>query len=156
MRLKSVSLCLALCVSASSLLAEPITVLGVNWADKNVFETLGARGYKCRKVEGQGLIPHSRCDDGNKEIIIWERYIQFSCQTYGGCSYKLEEVARFIVDSGIISSLDYEKWADVLWEWDAYCGRGEDGDRICVRSRGSATNIVLEKGSFGAGGMSLD
>ncbi len=141
--------------------AEPITFRGVNMAmqGNDVVDTLKSKNFKCEKKnnnttcytdERYNLFPDYIIKIVTKDYPGPENdRIVFGCNTYRGCSYSFNEVLSSVSKFTGVSMDDFEEFQNELGR----CGRGEDGDKICVMD---SKKVIIFRGSLGGGGMSLD
>ena len=114
------------------------------------------RGYTCINNAN-----HYACYSGNAEIIIGENGIDFSCENFNLCGYKLHEAAGFLnAHFQFPSGIDYNPEISLMLDEDIprYCGRGKAGDILCVRELTFIIpiTVTLRKGSITDGGVSFD
>ena len=148
-----------MCTMINAAYADPISILGidVSMPQKTFSETLSKRGFTC-KVGTKDTVfsagsPYIQCtkdpkfsesevvavfNSASNEIQI----IQILCSATGTCRFPLEEIAKNLVDSINVDSLNYESFRDSS----SYCGKGDDGDKICLLSD---KNIRIERGTYG-------
>ncbi|WP_143742041.1 hypothetical protein [Thiorhodovibrio frisius] len=137
-------------LSASSTSAEPITIFGVNitMTPEKVLTTISERGLQCQPV-----LKMYQCRRPNDISVInlnfqpGRTYINFSCGIFDVCSLGMEKVARQLMqeDTVPVSTMEPTSWG-LYWEAKpAYCGIGEDGDRLCVTDGG----ITIEQFRYG-------
>ena len=155
---KAITLLMLLASTTAS--AAPIQLSGINisMAVEQQKETLTKLGFICNDPNKFG------CNKGDKLIVPSDETIVFSCDNFNACEYSLKEIAQAIVDNGVVSSLDYDPKiygsgaTSKLVE--RYCGRGADGDVLCVIADKFAGKVLLkvtiERGSLGSGGIKLD
>jgi len=114
------------------------------------------RGYTCVNNAN-----HYACYSGNAEIIIGENGIDFSCENFNLCGYKLHEAAGFLnAHFQFPSGIHYNPEISLMLDEDIprYCGRGKAGDILCVRELPFfiPITVTLRKGSITDGGVSFD
>ena len=69
--------------------AEPLNFAGVDFG-MSIDDQLSAvegKGYQCQKVG----VAHM-CNNGKEQIFLSKDMAQFSCGTYGGCDFLIEEL----------------------------------------------------------------
>jgi len=130
-------------------------------------------GYSCKYMESQ-LESYYACNKGDAEIkignfIIGNNFvgnlkegINFSCENFNLCGYKLEEAASLLNDHfKFPKGMEYDR--DSLMGDPGviprYCGRGKAGDIMCVsefKDLYFPLSILLIKGSISSGGVSFD
>ena len=114
------------------------------------------RGYTCVNNAN-----HYACYLGNADIIIGENGIDFSCENFNLCGYKLHEAAGFLnAHFQFPSGIDYDPEISLMLDEDIprYCGRGKVGDILCVRALPFfiPITVTLRKGALTDGGVSFD
>ena len=136
-----------------------IEIFGLSWGIEDVKGKVESMGYTCTPniiyEESQD------CVNGEKEIEIayfWsDGELVFNCHVWNGCNFSLKEVAQAIVNTGIVPSMEYEVRYLATGTQKIYCGRGDDGDKLCVTSDALVgLRVRLLKGNFGSGGMSFN
>ena len=139
-----------------------IEIFGLSWGVQNIQREVERMGYRC--IPGDDVYEKT-CLNGQKEIEIHTdsgptEKIVFSCEVFNGCNYTLREVQKAVIDSGVISDLDeYNTSTQALGliKITAYCGRGSEGDRLCVEQASvpamgeGYVEIILYKDRFGPG-----
>ena len=155
--------------STSSLATPPITIAGVNLfmsADEIIsaaklrsltcYRTVGVgansgdRGYCCSKK--------GRCDGfRNKHKGMSFRFkagsktinrIDISCQVTNSCGLEIRDIAKILVDKGIIKHLDYEVVPIIDVNIGRYRGRSPAGDELIINPTQSSVlngSITIQK-----------
>lgn len=121
-----------------------IMLKGIHWgmSHSEMAITLEKRGYDCEKNERYSSY---YCEKGEGHIRILDNLIRFNCNTLNTCEYDSEEVAKMIINKGIVKDMNYE--------YDSgYCGRGDVGDKICAKGE----SVYLHKDAFGKPEPSFD
>lgn len=135
-----------------------IEIFGLSWGIEDVKGKVESMGYTC--TPNMFHEESQNCVNGNKEIDIdyqWgDPELSFNCYVWNGCKFTLREVAQEIVNTGVVTSMEY-KVENYAITQERYCGRGDDGDKLCVTKDALAGGRVrLYKGNFGSGGMSFN
>jgi hypothetical protein len=142
--------------------ADPITIAGLNWgmSIEEMETQLEQNEYVCGDAEINSSPDALECIEGEKEIILFpdEEKIRFYCEVYSGCGFTNREVARALVDNGVVDQM--EPFNPPLWDqgtkYRPYKGRGTDGDLIEAYPSifdGTSSRIELLKGAYGSGGL---
>lgn len=146
---------------------QGISVFGLHWgmSYSGMIGALESGGYTCGLAETLFGNTFS-CRVGQKEIIADRSSFSFNCHVYNGCKYTFVEIAQSIVDNGVVRSLEpmereYGALFGASYYVDRYCGRGENGDMLCVAERqfdGLAPEItvVLSRGALGDQGLTFN
>ena len=144
---------------------DAITIAGLNWGMEPMKSAVEQKGYRCKEESDLWGASSTVCRNGNKRIGVHEDILTFNCAVFNGCGYKLRELAENAVNKGIVSKLDYE--SENIWDGEKnlliekYCGRGKQGDMLCVVEDKNMygqplMGMHLMKGSFGKGGVSFN
>lgn len=177
MRFK-ILLILATSLLPVKLFANPITIFGTNWGMDPITSNLEERGYTCEEKRFLGFLgKYTICKNESKMVYVETDKLTFNCYVFNGCQYDIHEVSEMIKQQGILNNLKFEyvnrstsKGVLVL---ETYCGRGDQGDVLCLireprggvfRGHGSSfvdkgyDQVVIEliKGDFGNSGMSFE
>jgi hypothetical protein len=158
----------------STAFSEPMKIRGLSHkfnVSENI-KKLEEKGFKC-KVPGKDDSERQWwlsvggkifCENGEAYIYVSKDSIVFQCEVFNICQLNLKEVAQLIVNSGVINSLEHDiKSAEFdgdYYQYEAYCGRGDFGDSICVEEKEDMysrpyTQIVLDRGTLGEDGKKL-
>lgn len=157
---------LLLSLSVTEALGEPITIFGINWSIEPIESAIKDQGYTCSDEELAWSGTLRVCNFGEKRIEVSKDKLSFSCEVFNGCGFKLEEVSQSLVDSGVIGNLEYgvlnyyensgNGWIDSLYQ---YCGRGPEGDVICVsdyKFPKREVKIDLLRAQYGSGELNFN
>ena len=145
--------------------ADAIELLGINLSMtlEEQQHALSQSGYECMEKKYPWGTTYFTCKNGEKEIVPSEEKIRFSCANFNACNLSLRELSQAVVDQKIVSTLEYEpKYVNegqTLIE--RYCGRGVDGDLLCVVADKNILGetmltITVEKGTLGSGGVTFE
>lgn len=153
-------LVLLLAMTPVAAIADPIKLAGIDltMTVKQQEEALTKLGFICNDPNKFG------CNREDKLIIPSDKTIVFTCENFNACDHSIQELAQAIVDNGVISGLSYDPkvyssgGSSKLVE--RFCGRGTDGDILCVIADKLGSKILLkvtiERGSLGSGGISIN
>ena len=151
------------------LYAKPITLQNLNlkMSIVEIQEYLIVEGYKCsQKTEITFSKKYVICEKENKKVVPIEDRILFGCANFNICDYGIREVAKILIEKGIVNSMEYKDDPN-LGNFgfgalaDRYCGRGDEGDEICVFESygsviGAGVAITIDKGSLGSSGVNFN
>lgn len=138
--------------------SKPIAILGVDMSmskDERM-DILACRGYNCESQRNMFGGINTICRQGRSEIMVYEGEMVFNCHSLNSCGLSAQEVAQELINAGRIGSLEPETYRDIDGNYHLrYCGRGNEGDILCVReftAFGTAVFIDLKTGNLGRGG----
>lgn len=152
-------------VYGQALHAEPISIFGLDWSQEPMRQAVENRGYSCAEVTNIFGGVQTICKSSNKEIIVDTDVVTFGCNVFNGCGYSLVEIAQSVVNEGVIKQLspETETISDGVNTFyiEKYCGRGDEGDVLCVVQDMNLfgqpiMKIELSKGQYGQGGMNFN
>ena len=142
--------------------AEPITFRGVNMAMQHseIVGLLKRKKFKCEVdiYYANCYVNESKKIYSTHIIRIVNRgsendKIEFGCETYRGCPYSVDEVISSVSKFTGVRLNDVEVFDGWNGNELGRCGRGNDGDKICVMEDKA---VVIFRGSLGAAGLSMD
>ncbi len=155
-----------ICTYASG---EPITLKGINlgMTKSQIEKILNSQGYKCGKTKDSPGDEYIECQkDDFGSIGVHETKLEFSCMNFDACGLGIGELAQELVDAGIVYRMEYDAKESLLGIFSlSYCGRGDDGDRLCVTQAGiqdenfafkSPPVILIEQGRLGKPGLQFN
>lgn len=103
-----------------------------------------------------------KCTKGKNELVFLDEEILFNCNVFNMCDLSIREVAQSLVDAGKVGRMEIDvKWPKPSFpSWQVACGRGADGDRLCIEPDTDSiaigfpvgdkfTRLRLLKGTFG-------
>jgi hypothetical protein len=106
------------------------------------------------------------CKNGKKEVQPSKDNVTFNCHTFNVCNLTLKELAQNLLNEGFVKQMEYRPKLTTDLEGkqvvlQQYCGRGVEGDTLCVKADknlfgATLLNIVLERGRLGQGSVSFD
>ncbi len=155
--------------STSSLATPPITIAGINlfMTAEEIISTAKSRSLNCFITEGVGAnsgdrgyccSKKGRCDGfRNKHKGLSFRFksgtktikrIDISCQVTNSCGLEIRDIAKILVDKGIINHLDYEVVPIIDVNLGRYRGRGPAGDELIINPTQSSVldgSITIRK-----------
>ena len=153
------------------LLANPITIFGLNWGMEPMTAAIEQKGYICEEKRFFGFLGrYTICSNVDKLIYVESDKLTFNCHVFNGCEYSTQEISEMMQKQGIISNLEFKlqnrESVNKVWVLETYCGRGEEGDVLCVIKEprgaggvfsGQTQNVIeLIKGDFGNSGMTFE
>jgi len=130
-----------LMLGAGNVLADPIRIVGLSWADdrNDQISNLKKAGYDCKEYVYVDIMTFSKedsikCEKEKSQLIFLANEILFNCHVFNMCDLSIREVAQSLVDAGKVSRMEVDtKWPNKsLPSWQVACGRGTDGDRLCL------------------------
>ena len=166
---------LLLCMSPTLAAAEPVTVAGLNIAMSldEARLVVEDKGFNCAE-----LTREVHCGEPINETIGYKEgwdlsdailvtgvaailvpkgdelsAVGIGCRLINACDYTVRQLAQALVDNDIINALEggVDNDGNTF-----YTGVGPSGDAIRVNSFGGGPTIVVERGSYGSGGLQLN
>jgi hypothetical protein len=154
-----------------------LSLKGICWAQtldemKTVFTS---QQYQCSTNSlGQHLCQHK-----GQRVAFTEKEVSFDCEAFDVCSYDYDEVSRFLLDQGIVETMETSRkfitqstaeavalsgmgFGPALAFKDPYwllsnCGKGPKGQELCVEQpEDGEVRLVLRKDTFGAATPSFE
>ena len=138
--------------------SQPISMLGVDMSmSKNErMDILTCRGYTCDSQRNMWGGSNTICRQGRSEIIVHDGEMVFDCHSLNSCGLSAQEMAQELINAGRIGILEPETYRDIDGNYHLrYCGRGNEGDILCVREFtvfGTRIFVDLKTGTLGRGG----
>ena len=140
---------------------EQAEILFKNHSCTNFSETFNRPFWECTELVMDEIKGNTVTD---KIVYVGggvEPSVRFNCDNFNVCGRDLDEVAQMIVDQGIISDLDdydIEVSPHNGWVTKSYCGRGPDGDVLCVSDTNDFRSVEIEllKGIMGKSAPSFN
>ena len=160
-------LALILCLTPTIAHADPISFIGINMSMtlEQQQQILAEAGYMCEELKYPWGTTYIACKDGNKQILPTKKKVTFSCENFNACKFSAKELAQAIVNDNFVSEMKFDPKlvndGSSSFYIDRYCGRGADGDNLCVVADKSFTGgillqIIIEKGALGSGGIKFN
>ena len=128
-------------LGAGGACADPIRIAGLSWADdrNDQISNIKKAGYECSEYVHSDLRTFSkedaiRCTKDKNQLIFLAGEILFNCSVFNMCGLSIQEVAQSLVDAGKVGRMEISlEWPNKsLPSWQVACGRGSDGDRLCI------------------------
>ena len=116
------------------------------------------RGYSC--FGGNSTTCEIKAK--GQKIEINKTSIAFSCQNFNLCSFSARETASKLMEQLDVRSMEYRPYTSPVYTLpiDNYCGRGPEGDQICVAKLdsfgGVPLTLTLKAGDISRGKVSFD
>lgn len=163
--IKTIFTIIAFVLFAGTASAEPINFLGLDFSmskDEMINTTenrdpslkcdiytdslLGSKDFKCSSDGTNLMFPSITFHPTYEE----PKTLQFSCALFNGCDFKAKEMRTAISDKYGIT-MEYSTSVGIRNDLLGYCGKGKDGDEICVTEfeSGASGWVFLNKGSMG-------
>lgn len=154
-----------------------LSLKSICWAQtldemKTVFTS---QQYQCSANSlGQHLCQHQ-----GQRVAFTEKEVSFNCEAFDVCSYDYEEVSRFLLDQGIVDTMQASRkfitqstaeaaalsamgfgpalaFKDPYWLLSS-CGKGPKGQELCIEQpEDGEVRLVLRKDTFGAATPSFE
>ena len=166
--IKSVIIVGTLMFSTSITHAKPISLGGLDMtmSVEQQKDYLTRAGFKCEEKANLFGLKVLSCKNGKKTVTPSKDDIRYNCHTFNVCNLTLKELAQNLLNEGFVKQMEYKprfitdfEGKKVLIE--KFCGRGEDGEVLCVEADKNLfgqilLTVILERGRLGQGSVSFD
>ena len=148
--------------------AKPISLGGLNMtmSVEQQKDYLTRAGFKCEEKENLFGMKVLSCKNGKKTVTPSKDSVRYNCHTFNVCKHTLKELAQNLLNEGFIKQMEYKP--KFVTDFDGnkvliekFCGRGEDGEVLCVEADKNIfgkilLTVILERGRLGQGSVSFD